>query len=219
MAKPRAAVTAGDDSLLGLVNAAAGGLAQGSLESGADTAASSTSEYLPTATLSQLAGSLCSQATAIVSTMPDAGALVYENQTWGTRSSPELRCIDGLSEPGDGVTLAGSITGSGILVVRDADLIVTGSLRWEGLIVVTGTDVSFSVSGSGSKEILGGLIINETGTPTGKAILDIQGSVRLLFSRQGLAQTAKLISPSILNTTYANLPSTVRQDYWRSVTP
>jgi hypothetical protein len=218
-AKPRAAVTAGDDSLLGLVNVAASGLPAGSLESGASNPASATSEYLPAAALSQLVSSLCGQATANVSTVPVTGALVYENQTWGTRATPELRCIDGLSEPGDGVTLAGDINGSGILVVRNADLIVAGSLRWEGLIIVSGTDVGLKVTGSSSKEILGGLIINETGTPTGKAILDIQGNVRLLFSRQGLAQTAPLISPAILNNTYAHLPATVRQDYWRAVTP
>ena len=151
--------------------------------------------------------------------MPVTGAIIYENQTWGTRAAPELRCIDGLSEPGDGVTLTGSMNGSGILVVKNADLIVTGTLRWEGLIIVSGAEVSFQVTGTGSKEILGGLIVNETGTPTGKAILDIQGSVKLLFSRQGLAQTAQLIPQSVLDTTYANLPSTVRQDYWRSVTP
>lgn len=218
-AKPRPAVTAGDDSLLGLVNVAASGLPQGSLDSGASTPVVKLSEYLPAATLNQLAGSLCGQATAIVSTVPVTGTLVYENQTWGTRSNPELRCIDGQSEPGDGVTLAGNMNGSGILVVKNADLIVTGSLNWEGLIIVTGSEVSFKVTGTGSKAILGALVINETGTPTGKAILDIQGNIKLLFSRQGLAQTAQLISPSILDGSYANLPSTVRQDYWRSVTP
>jgi len=218
-AKPRTAVTTGDDSLLGLVNVAASGLPAGSLESGAGNPASATSEYLPAAALSQLASSLCGQATANVSTVPVTGALVYEDQTWGTRANPELRCIDGLSEPGDGVTLAGVINGSGILIVRNADLIVTGSLRWEGLVIVSGTDVGLKVTGSGSKEILGALIINETGTPVSKAILDIQGNVRLLFSRQGLAQTAPLISPAILNNTYAHLPATVRQDYWRAVTP
>jgi hypothetical protein len=202
-----------------LVNVAASGLPAGSLESGASNPASATSEYLPAAALSQLASSLCGQATANVSTVPVTGALVYEDQTWGTRANPELRCIDGLSEPGDGVTLAGVINGSGILIVRNADLIVTGSLRWEGLVIVSGTDVGLKVTGSGSKEILGALIINETGTPVSKAILDIQGNVRLLFSRQGLAQTAPLISPAILNNTYAHLPATVRQDYWRAVTP
>lgn len=218
-AKPRAAVTAGEDSLLGLVNAAASSLPQGSLESGTSTPASATSEHLPATALSQLVSSLCGQATANVITVPVTGTVVYENQTWGTRANPELRCIDGLSEPGDSVTLAANMNGSGILVVRNIDLIVTGSLRWEGLIIVSGTDVGFKVTGSGSKEILGGLIINETGTPTGKAILDIQGNVRLLFSRQGLAQTAQLISPSTLSATYTHLPATVRQDYWRAVTP
>jgi len=217
--KPRAAVTAGDDSMLGLINAAASGLPQGSLESGASKPASTTSEYLPATVLNQLADGLCGQATAIVSTVPVTGALVYENQTWGTRTSPELRCIDGGSEAGDGVTLAGNMNGSGILVVRNADLIVAGSLHWEGLIIIAGTEVGFKVTGASSKEILGALLINETGAPTSKALLDIQGNVRLLFSRQGLAQSAELIAPSILNASYANLPSTVRQDYWRSVTP
>jgi hypothetical protein len=218
-AKPRPAVTAGDDSLLGLVNAAASGLPQGSLDSGASTPAIKSSNYLPAAALSQLANSLCGQVSAIVSTVPVTGALLYENQTWGTRSTPELRCIDGQLEPGDGITLGGTMNGSGILVVRNADLIVTGSFHWEGLIIVVGTEVSFKVTGTSSKEILGALVVNETGTPASKAILDIQGNARLLFSRQGLAQTAQLISPSILSSSYTNLPSTVRQDYWRSVTP
>ena len=218
-AKPRAAVTASDDALLGLVNAAARGLPQGSLESGANVAASATSEYLPEAAVSQLAGSLCSQATAIVNAVPAAGVLVYEDQTWGSRSTPELRCIDGLWEPGDAVTLAGNINGSGILVVRNADLIVSGAFRWEGLIIVTGREIGVKVTDASNKEILGGLVINETGTPTSKAILDIQGNFRLLFSRQGLAQTAHLIQPSILSTAYPSLPATLGQDYWRVVTP
>ncbi|MGH7817851.1 MAG: hypothetical protein ACREOR_10720, partial [Candidatus Binatia bacterium] len=66
-AKPRAVVTAGDDSLLGLVNAAAGSLPQGSLESGSGAPVIASSEYLPAAALSQLASSLCAQATAVLS--------------------------------------------------------------------------------------------------------------------------------------------------------
>jgi len=218
-AKPRAAATAGDDALLGLINAAASGLPQGSLESGASTPASATSEYLPAAAASQLATSLCGQATAILDAVPVGGALVYENQTWGSRSKPELRCIEGLSEPGDAVTLAGNMNGNGILVVSNVDLIVTGALHWEGLIIVSGGEISFKATGASNTEIIGALVINETGTPTAKAILDIQGNFRLLFSRQSLAQTAQLLSPSTLNTTYVNLPATVGQDYWRSVTP
>lgn len=217
--KPRVAVTGGDDSLLALVNNAAGNLSPGSLESGGSTAVTATSENLSSAMVTQLANSLCTLTTAVVSVVPSGGAIAYENQTWGSRAGPQLRCIDGLSEAGDAVTLS-EIGGAGILVVRNSDLILSGSLRWEGLVIVTGGDVSFKATGSASKEILGGVIVNETGSSNGgKAILDIQGNLRLLFSRQGLAQAAALISPTILSNSYASLPAMITQDYWRTVTP
>ena len=218
-AKSRPAVAAGDAALLGLVNAAASALPPGSLESDGSTATSAMSEYLPGMAINQMVGSLCGQANAILSTVPPTGALAFENQAWGSRSAPELRCIDGLVDPGDGVMLAGNTSGNGILIVKNADLIVTGSLRWEGLIIVTGADVSFKVTGSSAKDVLGGLIVNETGSPTSKAILDIQGNLRLLFSRQALGQTAQLIAPAGLAAIYAHLPMMVRQDYWRAITP
>jgi len=218
-AKPRAAVTADSDSLLGLINAAAGGLPPGSLENGASTPASITSDHLPAAAINQLASSLCGQAAAIVSAVPATGALTYENQTWGSGGSPELRCVDGLAESGDTVTLAGSVAGKGILIVRNADVIVTGQLRWEGLIIVSGAEVGFKVIGGGNKELIGGLILNETGAPGGKAILDIQSDLKVLFSRQALANTAPLLSTAVLNNVYTHLPTTIQQEYWRAVTP
>ena len=218
-AKARPALTAGDVALLGLINGAASTLPPDSLESDGGTATSAVSEYLPGSAINQMVGSLCGQANATLSTVPPTGALILENRSWGSRSAPELHCIDGLVDPGDGVTLAGSTSGNGILIVKNADLIVTGSLRWEGLIIVTGAEVSFKVTGSSSKDVFGGLIVNETGSPTGKAILDIQGNLRLLFSRQAFSQSAQLIGASTLNDNYAHLPITVKQDYWRAITP
>jgi hypothetical protein len=218
-AKGRAAVSTGDESLLSLVNSAASGLPAGSLTGAAGGPAIMASDDQPSAALTQLANGLCGQPTAILTTMPAGGALVYENQAWGSYAAPQLRCIEGLAAPGDGVTLAGGMSGAGILVIRNADLSVTGSLRWEGLIIVTGSDVGLRVSSSGSKEIFGAVIINESDTPSTKAILDIQSQFKLLFSRQSLQQAAQLIAPSVLNSAYAFLPATVRQDYWRTVTP
>lgn len=217
--KSRPAISAGDDPMLGLVNQAASGLSMGSLESGADTPPSATSDYLPASTLIQLVNGLCSQPGVTVTPMPVGGALVFENQTWGTRTAPVLRCIEGLADPGDGVSLTGNVQGNGILVVRNADLVVSGSLRWEGLIIIAGSEVSFKVTGTGSKEILGAVIVDEIAASTSKAILDIQGNLRLLFSRQALAQSATLILPANLDSIYNHLPMTVGQDYWRSVTP
>jgi hypothetical protein len=218
-AKPRAALSAGDDSLRELVEQAAANLPQGSLENGTNAPVTATGEYLPTTTVSQFAASLCGQATAILSSVPVSGQLIYENQNWGTRAIPELRCIEGLSESADGVTLAGNITGAGILIVRNANLILVGSFRWDGLVIVTGADVSLKVIGSDAKEVVGAAVVNETASSPGKAIMDVEGNIRMVYSRQALEHTTQLIPASILNNTYKYLPALIKQDYWRSVTP
>jgi len=219
-ARPRAAISAADQSVIDLVNQAAAALSPGSIDSASSVPPVAQSDYLPAGVVAQLANDLCGQASAIQSAVPLTGSLVYENQSWGSRSAPQLRCIDGLASTGDGVTLAGTVSGAGILIVRNADLILTGTLHWEGMVIVTGSEVGLRVVGSSAKEVFGAMIVNETGNPSsGKAVLDIQGNLRLLFSRQALAQSSTLISGPILNQTYSSLPSLITQNYWRSVTP
>jgi hypothetical protein len=118
------------------------------------------------------------------------------------------------------VNLTGNVSGVGIMVVNNADLIVTGSFRWEGLVIVTGQDISLKTTGSSSKELIGGVLVNETGTPSsGTATLDIQGSFRALFSRQALREVAQLVPSITLASTYSALPAFIAQDYWRTVSP
>jgi hypothetical protein len=152
--------------------------------------------------------------------VPANGILFLENQTWGSRSSPQLRCIDGLPDSGDSVQLGGNVTGAGILVIRNAEVLAQGSFHWEGWVIVTGNNVGFKATGTASKEILGSLLVNETGSPaTGVSILDIQGALRLLFSRPALARAAELIPTSTLANAYQALPFSVTQNYWKAVTP
>jgi Tfp pilus assembly protein PilX len=219
--KPRSAITVSDDTLRGLVEAGLNASQRANITgSGGGTAAAVQSGFLPGAAVTQLANGLCNSAYAQTTSVPAGGALTFENQTWGTQASPQLRCIDGLVGPGDSVSLGGSISGTGILVVRDADLVLSGSFRWEGLVIVTGSNVSFKVSGSDSKEIYGSLMVNETGSPgSGTAILDIQGSAKLLFSRPALNRIVSLIPSATLDNIYSSLPSTITQDYWRTVSP
>jgi len=219
--KARPAISVPDEILQGLVEQ---GLSEnqqsGNVGSGGGTSAITESDFIPASAVVRFADGLCSSAQAVTAFVPSDGMLLLAGQTWGTRTSPQLRCIEGLAGPGDSVNLGGGVTGAGILVVRNADLIVSGSLQWEGLIVVTGSNVSFKVTGGESKEIYGSLMVNETGTPgTGTAILDIQGSVRVLFSRPALNRVASLIPSSTLNATYSSLPSMISQEYWRTVTP
>jgi hypothetical protein len=152
--------------------------------------------------------------------VPSSGGLLVENQTWGSRTSPQLHCIDGLLASGDTATLTGTVSGAGILVVKNADLIIAGTFRWDGLIIVTGTDISFKTAGPSSKDLLGAVLVNEAGIPgSGRAALDIEGTVRLLFSRQALNLTVPLIPTATINTSHGSLPTTISQNYWRAVTP
>jgi hypothetical protein len=219
--KPRPAISVSDEVLQSLVEQGLSNSQQtGAVQSGGTTPAIAQSDALPASAMSRFADELCSLTHALTTFVPADGVLSVGSETWGTRSSPQLRCIEGLTGAGDFVNLGASIAGAGILVVRNAELITSGSFRWEGLILVTGRNVSFKVTGAESKEIYGAMMINETGTPgTETAILDIQGSVRVLFSRPALSQAVSLIPSSILQPAYSSLPSTVSQEYWRTVTP
>jgi hypothetical protein len=216
----RHAVSTSDDTLRELVIQAMGNPPQqGILDSDSAVPSIGTSNLVPPTVINQLASGLCSSPGVSVTSIPSDGSLILENQAWGTPASPQLRCIEGLPTSGDGVTLNGVITGAGILIIEDADLILTGSFRWEGLIITTGSDVGLKVIGSSSKEILGAVIMNESGSPGSTAILDIQGNLRVLFSRQALGRAAGLVPAPILASTYTALPWVISQQYWRTVSP
>lgn len=186
-----------------------------------DRAAIAWSDRIPSQTIVRLADDLCSSADAQTTVVPATGSLALANQTWGTRSAPQIHCIKGLAEAGDSVTVGGNFRGAGILVVQDAEWVGGGAFYWEGLIVVTGDHVGFRVEGAESKEVFGGLIVNETGVPSGPgpALIDIRGSIRVLFSRSALSNAAVLVPSASLAQSYAVLPFSVTQDYWRAVNP
>ena len=217
-AKSRTTISTDSESLFGLVTESVAAK-QDILDASVDTPVAQ-SVYVPADFVSQLADDLCAAPSATLHSVPMSGDLIIENQTWGDRALPQLHCIEGLSDPGDRVTLAGNLAGVGILVVRDADLILNGAFRWEGLVLVTGTDVSLQMTGSSSNELFGAAIVNESGIPVAvKNILAIDGATRILFSRQALSRASSLIPMATVNNAYESLPSVVSQDYWRSVTP
>ena len=134
--------------------------------------------------------------------------------------TPQLRCVEGISGVGDALTLSGDSSGAGILIVRNADLILNGAMRWEGLILVTGSDVSLKTGAASATNIFGSVLINETGSPGhGALALDIQGGLRASYSRLALNRAAGLIPSSEFAALYASLPASVKQDFWRSVSP
>jgi len=195
-------------------------LPAGSFNSAAGDPPIAPSRHLASAALSQFADRICSAPGAIHLPFPVTGTLTLANQIWGTAMTPQLRCVDGISGVGDTLTLSGDSSGAGILIVRNADIILNGATRWEGLILVTGSDVSLKAIASSATTVFGSILINETGSPShGALALDIQGSLRGSYSRLALNRAAGLIPTSEFAALYASLPASVKQDFWRSVSP
>ncbi len=175
-------------------------------------------EFLSSDGIAKLADDLCAATGAVTEKIPSEGILpVSGKTTWGTRDYPALRCIHGLVGEGDRLDIRGSLSGVGILVVKDADLVINGSFHWEGLILVSGDYVGFRVEGSDKKEIFGALMINERGTDSGNGTeeLKLEGDVSVRYSSSALSRAAELFPESALESIYGSLPSTLTQNYWR----
>lgn len=214
------AASTDSQSLSDLVGTQTAGLTVGSLQSAAGAPPIAPSRYLASAALSQLADRICSAPGAVPLSIPVTGALTLANQTWGSPTTPQLRCVEGISGVGDALTLSGDSSGAGILIVRNADLILNGAMRWEGLVLITGGDVSLKASALSATTVFGSVLINETGSPShGALALDIQGSLRASYSRLALNRAAGLIPISEFAALYASLPASIKQDFWRSVSP
>jgi hypothetical protein len=218
-APSRPALSTSDEAQRQLVLAAMGDPPRaGMLEGGTDASSLSASSYLSSSLITQMSNSLCSSASVVVTAIPEAGSLSVQDETWGNRDAPQVRCVQGLPSSGDSLTLSGTVSGAGILIVKDADLVLSGAFRWEGLIIVSGDQVGLKIIGSSGQEVLGALLVNEIGIRGSDSyIMDIQGSLRLLFSRQALARAAGLMPTAILNDILAGLPSVISQEYWRAV--
>jgi hypothetical protein len=219
-AKPRSAVSTSSAALRAQIEALAAPRS-GKLIGGQNNIAVSDSDLIPSATVTQLADDLCHAPHASTMAIPVGGTLSLAGQSWGSRSTPELHCIEAVSGGGGSVTVDGKFSGVGILVVRDVALVADGAFRWEGLIIVTGTGVGFRVVGEENKDIFGAVMINETGSvaATTPTILALEGAIRVFYSRSALERAANLLPSATLANVYASLPSTITQDFWRSVNP
>jgi Tfp pilus assembly protein PilX len=178
-------------------------------------------ENLTTATIVRLADELCSAENSQLIAIAADTTLSLAEQHWGNRSVPELHCLDGSPGAGDSVAALSNSSGAGILVARNADLVLEGGFRWEGLIIITGSRASLKVSDAGAKEVIGAMIINETGpySETNPSTLDLNGVIKILFSRAALQAAATVVPASALTNAYTSLPSEVVQSYWRLITP
>ena len=221
-AKPRLGISVAGAGLLSRVNQALSDAQANHVVSG-DTGRGAIAEsgWLTSDAIATMAEGICRAPTAHTSFIGALGNLSLADRTLGTRESPEIHCFEGPIGSGDSAIFTGNISGAGILVVRNAEMVISGTFVWEGFVVVTGRDIGLSVSGVASKQIIGALLINETavGLGSGAAMADVQGNVRVLYSRLALDLAATLIPNATLQSSYVNLPFALKQDYWRSIAP
>ena len=220
-AKPRSAISTSSAVLRAQIEAALTTQQSGNVIGGENNNAISRSGLIPGPIITQLGDELCRVPHVVTAAIPVGETLVLAGETWGSRSMPQLHCIEGLPGIDDSVTVGANFSGVGILVVRDAEIIANGAFRWEGLIIVTGTGVGFRIVGEENKEVYGAIMVNETSSvgATTPTILAIQGAIKVSYSRSALDRIASLMPLETLESAYASLPSTIKQDYWRSLNP
>jgi hypothetical protein len=187
------------------------------------TASIGISSALPSSTITSLGNALCNAAPLTNQVIiPLAGSYSPPNNaTWGTRATPKIHCVTGVGVPGTmSVDIHGNFSGVGVLVVRDADLVINGAFHFEGLIIVTGNKVGFGLLGGGNKELYGSVLINETAYDGPSYREDvIQGASVLRYSSSALNVAKQLMPAATLSSVIATLPATSQQRTWHEVNP
>jgi len=108
---------------------------------------------------------------------------------WGTGSNPKIVYIKGTLDPGQAfyaLSISGTSTGAGILIIEDGDLSVTGNFRWEGPIIITGQYVGLFYGGGGNQTVYGSVIVNETAPVNSEVAVDSRGNAKVVYSCQAL---------------------------------
>jgi Tfp pilus assembly protein PilX len=175
-------------------------------------------------TITTLANELCDDPSAIRLNTPNNGTLTLNgNNTWGTRASPKIYCVDGVGDPGYAgvdVDINGNFSGAGVLVVRNAELIAKGNFKFEGLVIVTGAKVGFGMVGGGQQDVYGAVMINETwGDSEDFQQLVLKGNASVKRSQSALAMAGQSIPAAALASIIPGLPSSTQRVSWVEVNP
>ncbi len=108
---------------------------------------------------------------------------------WGTTSNPKIVYVKGTVDPAQAfyaMSVSGTSTGAGVLIIEDGDLNITGDFRWEGLVIVTGQYVGLRYGGGGNQTMYGGVVVNETASANSEVEVDAMGNAKILYSCQAL---------------------------------
>lgn len=121
---------------------------------------------------------------------------------WGTPDNPKIIYIKGEPDPTSAfaaLQISGTTTGTGILIVEDGDLRISGNFNWNGPIIVTGNYVGVGFLGGGWQTVYGAVISNETSNDPGFKEGVATGNAKIRYSCEALAlalNTKKLTTAS-----------------------
>lgn len=176
------------------------------------------STALTSSTITAIANALC-PALAQSYTPISGDIKISGNKAYGSNASPQITCFDGLGTPGAmGVDLSGDISGSGILIVKNADLVASGNFSYNGLIIVTGNKVGFGMIGGGKKDVYGSVLINETNWDgSSYKELVLTGNSSVMRSQSALAMAKQLLPAATLAGIIPGLPSSTQRVSWMEV--
>ena len=123
---------------------------------------------------------------------------------WGTDSRPKVVYVKGSSdERVAALDVSGTSMGSGLLIVEDGTVALTGDFRWNGPVILSGRNVGIRYYGGGNRDIYGAVVVNETrsdGPPNLEA--DMSGTATLSYSTQALANAMTAVGNRRLMTLY-----------------
>jgi Tfp pilus assembly protein PilX len=130
---------------------------------------------------------------------------IESSTCWGTSSRPKIVYIRGaLPDVGTRYTslrLAGTSSGTGILIIENGTVEIGGDFRWNGPIVATGRNVGIRFQGGGSQAVYGATIVNEL-NPVAVANVegDAEGKPHILYSNEALALVQNALKRRLVTT-------------------
>jgi hypothetical protein len=110
---------------------------------------------------------------------------------WGTPSHPKTVYVRGAPPTGDvarpSLNVTGESTGTGVLIIEDGAMEISGNFTWNGPIILTGRAVAIRFRGAGHRSVYGGVIVNESDDgATTNLEGDPTGTISILYSREAL---------------------------------
>ena len=110
-------------------------------------------------------------------TVPVVSGVISGNNTYGTRTDPQITVIESSARIKGG----GTVDGCGILIVK-GNLEIVGTLHWEGIVLVT-SEGDLTVDAHGTAWLLGAVVVAGEGA---SSEVTLKGNPSIKYSSQAL---------------------------------